>query len=98
MIRNAPDAWAEMAALMAGIGEPDLKIAYTEMLDMAEDTGWHGMARCKGTDHPANEPDITVFDTYEDIPDKCADARSFFANDPRRVTSITGRVWIKVNS
>jgi len=38
MIRADPDAWADMAALMAGLGEPDLKITFAEMIDMAEDS------------------------------------------------------------
>jgi hypothetical protein len=46
----------------------------------------------------ANKLAITVFDSYEDILDKCADAWNFFANDPGRITSITDRDWIKVKS
>ena len=45
----------------------------------------------------ANKLAITVFDTYEEILDKCAAAWNFFANDPERVTSITNRGWITVN-
>ncbi len=45
----------------------------------------------------ANKPAITVFDSYEDILDKCADAWTFFGNDPDRVTSITHRDWLTVN-
>ncbi len=45
----------------------------------------------------ANKLAITVFDTYEDILAKCADAWNFFANDPERITSITHRDWITVN-
>ena len=44
----------------------------------------------------ANKLAITVFDSYEAILDKCADAWNFFANDPGRITSITDRDWIKV--
>lgn len=46
----------------------------------------------------ANKLAITVFDSYEDILNKCANAWNFFANDPGRVTSITERDWIKVKS
>lgn len=45
----------------------------------------------------ANKLAITVFDSYEDILDKCANAWNFFANDPDRITSITRREWIEVN-
>ncbi len=45
----------------------------------------------------ANKLAITVFDTFEDILDKCQTAWNFFANDPERITSITERDWIKVN-
>jgi transposase len=45
----------------------------------------------------ANKLAITVFDSYEDILDKCADAWNFFATEPERITSITQREWIKVN-
>lgn len=45
----------------------------------------------------ANKLAITVFDSYEDILDKCADAWNFFATEPERVTSITQRDGIKVN-
>ena len=44
----------------------------------------------------ANKLAITVFDSYDDILDKCADAWNFFANDPGRIMSITQRDWIKV--
>jgi len=46
----------------------------------------------------ANKLAISVFDSYADILDKCADAWNFFANDPKRITSITNRSWITVNS
>jgi len=45
----------------------------------------------------SNKLAITVFDSYEDILDKCADAWNFFANDTLRVTSITLREWATVN-
>jgi transposase len=45
----------------------------------------------------ANKLAITVFDSYADILDKCAEAWNFFANDPGRITSITERKWIEVN-
>lgn len=44
----------------------------------------------------SNKLAITVFDSYEDILDKCADAWNFIANDPDRITSITQRDLIKV--
>ena len=45
----------------------------------------------------SNKPAIPVFDTYEEILEKCARAWNFLANDPERITSITDREWIKVN-
>jgi transposase len=45
----------------------------------------------------ANKLAITVFNSYEDILDKCADAWNFFATEPERITSITQREWIKVS-
>ena len=45
----------------------------------------------------ANKLAISVFDTYEQILDKCANAWNFFANDQDRITSITQRDWIRVN-
>ena len=39
---------------------------------------------------------ITVFDTHDEIFDKCFDAWNFFANDPERINSITHRGWITV--
>ena len=44
----------------------------------------------------ANKLAITVFDTYDEILDKCAQAWNFFANDPERITSITDREWARV--
>ncbi|WP_326838733.1 type IV secretory system conjugative DNA transfer family protein [Roseobacter sp. MH60115] len=38
MIRAAPEAWEQMADAMAGMGEPDLHVTYTEMIEMAEDS------------------------------------------------------------
>jgi type IV secretion system protein VirD4 len=34
MIRAAPDAWEDMATLMAAMGEPDLAVTYAEMNEM----------------------------------------------------------------
>ena len=45
----------------------------------------------------SNKLAISVFDTYEEILGKCAQAWNFFANDPERITSITKRDRIKVN-
>jgi len=36
----------------------------------------------------ANRLAISVFDTYDDIVDRCCDAWNFFANDPDRIKSI----------
>ena len=47
---------------------------------------------------PANKLSFTIFDSYNDILDKCADAWNFFTNDPDRINSITDRDWIKVKS
>jgi len=44
----------------------------------------------------ANKLAITVFDNYQDILDKCADAWNFFANGAGRIMSITQRDWTKV--
>ena len=44
----------------------------------------------------ANKLAITVFDTYDEILDKCSDAWNIFANDPERTNSITQRDWITV--
>ena len=44
----------------------------------------------------ANKLAITVFDTYDEILDKCAQAWNFFANDPERISSITDREWARV--
>lgn len=44
----------------------------------------------------ANKLAITVFDTFEEIIDKCAQAWSFFANDTERIKSITQRQWVSV--
>ncbi len=38
MIRSDPEAWELMAHMMAECGEPDLRITYDEMLDMAHDS------------------------------------------------------------
>ena len=39
---------------------------------------------------------ITVFDTHDEILDKCSDNWNFSANDPERINSITHRDWITV--
>ena len=39
----------------------------------------------------ANKLAITVFDTYNEILDKCSDAWNFFANDPERINAIAHR-------
>ena len=36
MIRSAPEAWAELSGLMADIGEPDLRVTFAEMWEMAD--------------------------------------------------------------
>ena len=41
----------------------------------------------------SNKLAITVFDTHDEILDKCTDAWNFFANDPERIISITHRDW-----
>ena len=38
MIRVDPDAWIDTAGVMAELGEPDLRITFTEMIEMAEDS------------------------------------------------------------
>ena len=43
----------------------------------------------------ANRLAISVFDSYEDIVDRCCDAWTFFANDPHRVRSISNREYAK---
>lgn len=45
----------------------------------------------------SNKLAISVFDSYEDILDKCQDAWNFFAHDPNRISSITHRDWITVS-
>lgn len=45
----------------------------------------------------ANKLAITVFDTDEDILDKCEAAWNFLANDPDRIKSITQRDWARVS-
>ena len=46
----------------------------------------------------ANKLAITVFDSYAEIVNKCCDAWNFFADDQKRVTSITSRKWARVNN
>lgn len=36
MILSAPKAWAEISSLMADLGEPDLRVTFAEMLEMAD--------------------------------------------------------------
>ncbi len=43
----------------------------------------------------ANRLAISVFDTYEDMVDRCRDAWNFFANDPEPVRSITASEYEK---
>jgi hypothetical protein len=45
----------------------------------------------------ANELAITVFDSHEDILNKCQDAWNFFENNPERIPSIKSRDWTMVN-
>lgn len=45
----------------------------------------------------ANKLAITVFDSYDDIVDKCCTAWNFFAEDTAAVASITSRQWAHVN-
>jgi len=44
-----------------------------------------------------NKLAITVFESYDDIVDKCCQAWNFFANDKAVVASITSRQWAEVN-
>ena len=44
----------------------------------------------------ANKLALSVFDTYEEILQKCAEAWNFFANDPGRIMSVTKRDWATV--
>ena len=39
----------------------------------------------------ANKLAITVFDSYDDIPNACCTAWNFLANDPDAIASITAR-------
>ena len=45
----------------------------------------------------SNKLAIYVFDSYEDILDKCSDAWNFFAQCPGTIASITSREWATVN-
>ncbi len=45
----------------------------------------------------ANKRAITVFDSHDEIVDKCCEAWNFFANDIGRITSITHRRLATVN-
>ena len=44
----------------------------------------------------ANKLAITVFNSHDDILDKCDDAWNFFEKDPERISSITSRDWATV--
>ena len=46
----------------------------------------------------ANKLAISVFDTYDQIVDRCCDAWNFFANDKKIVRSITAREYSKTVS
>ena len=46
----------------------------------------------------ANKLAISVFDTYDQIVDRCCDAWNFFANDKKAVRSITAREYAKTVS
>lgn len=43
----------------------------------------------------ANKLAISVFDTYEQVVEKCCEAWNFFANDKNAVRSITDREYVK---
>ncbi|MCF8483087.1 MAG: hypothetical protein K9H25_21900 [Rhodospirillum sp.] len=43
----------------------------------------------------ANKLAISVFDTHDEIIDRCCEAWNFFANDPKAVQSITSRQYAK---
>ena len=43
----------------------------------------------------ANKLAISVFESYDEIVDKCCDAWNFFAEDKQAITSITSRNWAK---
>ena len=45
----------------------------------------------------ANKPAITVFNSDEDILDRCQAAWNFLANNADRIKSITQRQWARVN-
>jgi hypothetical protein len=38
---------------------------------------------------------ISVFESYEEIVDRCCEAWNFFAQDKKAITSITSREWAK---
>ena len=46
----------------------------------------------------ANKLAISVFDTYDQIVDRCCDAWNFFANDKKAVRSIAAREYAKTVS
>ena len=43
----------------------------------------------------ANKLAISVFESYDEIVDKCCDAWNFFAEDKQAIASITSRNWAK---
>lgn len=45
----------------------------------------------------SNNLAITVFETYDEIVDKCCNAWNSFANNPELITSIASRQWAKIN-
>ena len=73
--------------------------------------GWHGSAKLEVPDNitllklppyapelnpmRANKLAISVFESYDEIVDKCCDAWNFFAEDKQAITSITSRNWAK---
>jgi hypothetical protein len=43
----------------------------------------------------ANQLSLSVFESYEEIVDRCCEAWNFFAQDKKAITSITSREWAK---
>jgi transposase len=46
----------------------------------------------------ANHLSITVWDTYDEIVDRCCRAWKAFTNDRERVSSVTNRPWTQVTA
>ena len=46
----------------------------------------------------ANKLAFAVFDSYEEILEKCCEAWNFFANDPERINSIMHRDWTMIEA